>query len=282
MNAPLSMQRAKLAFLRVASCTAPGLVVLLLAFVGAQAADYFGQRGLSAAAVEAWHPAAGRLGVIGLAAASLMLSVVACVLAIAVGTPAAIRLAFFAGRTEARLARAALGQMAGLPSIIVGLVGLAWITPWAGHTLLAGVFTLFLMVFPTYVLLVAAALAQEADQRLQTCRALGLTDRQFAYRVALPAVLPAVVTAAALALGKGLGEATAVSLVIGNIGTGALPGIFEPASTLTSAILKDHGGATGLHRSALFASALCLVALILVIHGAAAMLAAHLRRRLGV
>lgn len=260
---------------------APAFVALLLVFVGMQAAGFLAQRGPGAALALWWHPAAGHYGMLGLVVASLVLALLATTLSIVVGTPAAVRLAMFAGEAEARWASGALGLMAGLPSIIVGLVGLSWVTPWTGYTLLAGVGTLFLMIFPTYVLLAAAALAQEADQRRMTCRALGLTDRQFAYRVALRAVLPALVTAAALALGKGLGEATAVSLVIGNVSGETLPGLFEPASTLTSVILKDHGGATGLHRAALFTAALCLTALVLAIHAGGAALAALLRRRLG-
>jgi phosphate transport system permease protein len=268
-----------------AAAMAPGLVLLMLAFLVVEAGEFFMQQGLGDTPGAQWKPPAGRFGMVGLVLASLVLACGAAMLSVLVGTPAAVRLAFFAGHTEASVARAALGLMAGLPSIIVGLVGLAWVTPFTGYTLIAGLGTLFLMIFPTYVLLAAAALEQEAAQRRPTCRALGLTDRDFAYRVALRAVLPALVAAGALALGKGLGEATAVSLVIGNVtghaGDTALPGLFSPASTLTSVILKDHGGATGLHRGALFVAALWLAVLVVVIHAAGALIAARLRRRLG-
>jgi phosphate transport system permease protein len=268
-----------------AASLAPGLVLLMLAFVAVEAGEFLVRQGPAETLSASWKPPAGQYGMVGLVLSSLVLACGAAVLSVLVGTPAAVRLALFAGPAEARVARAALGLMAGLPSIIVGLVGLAWVTPITGYTLIAGLGTLFLMIFPTYVLLAAAALELEAAQRRPTCRALGLTDRDFAYRVALRAVLPALAAAGALALGKGLGEATAVSLVIGNVtghsGGTALPGLFEPASTLTSVILKDHGGATGLHRGALFAAALWLAVLVVAIHAAGSWLAELLRRRLG-
>jgi phosphate transport system permease protein len=254
----------------LAAAVLPLSVAVVLIHAGAQAVALLSGPGVAVLLDAQWRPVAGRFGVLPLVTATLAMSLLSGALAVAIGIPAAIRLAFFAGPLEARLCEAGLALLAGLPSVVLGLAGLAWAVPAMGFSLLAGAATLLLSSLPTCVLLAAAALRQQGTSRGAACRALGLTDRQLAWGEAIRGAAPSLVLAAGLVTGKGFGEATAVSFVIGCVAGPVLPGPLDSVHTLATAILKDHSGAVGEHHGALFAAAWVLTALILVTNTAAA------------
>lgn len=253
--------------LSLLGAVSPAAVAMMLAFVATESLPFLACCSLDALGAR-WDSTQGLYGMLSLVGATVLIGFLTGALSVLVGTPAALRLAYFAQPAEARLCESLLALMAGLPSIVVGIAGLKWVTPVAGFSVLSGVATVLAMSLPAYILLVTASLRIEGDRCLATCRALGMTDRQFAYSVALRSVRPACINAAALAVGKSLGEATALSLVIGNVTRHPWPGLFEPAHTLTTAILKDHTGASGMHHSALFAAAIVLAMLILGVQAA--------------
>lgn len=261
---------------------APAVVVVMMAFMGSEAEPFLSEAGIRALGDVKWLPSEGHFGVAPLVVATVVLALLAGVMAVLVGTLAALRLAFFAGRRERFVCEGAIVLMGGLPSVVVGLAGLAWVTPTVGFSVFAAVCTLFVMVLPTYTLLTLSALRQESGDRLAACRALGLTDRQFAYGEAMAAIRPAMVMAATIAVSKGLGEATAVSLVIGNVTSNVMPGLFSPANTLSTVILKDHASASGMHYASLYALGIVLALLILALYSIGQRFAHRVADRAGV
>lgn len=264
-----------LAGLALAGSLAPIAVLILLSFLVVETGDFLVHDGLEALFEVQWRPAAGSFGALPLLAATLMLGLLATLVSLPLGTLVAIRLAFLAGPGERLIGEGAVAILAGMPSVVVGLVGLAWLPDALRFTLLGGVLTLTLMILPTYALLLTAGLRQLPPELATAGRALGLSEAQVILRLALPSVAGGLVGAANLAFGRALGEATAVSLVIGNVSRGPVPGLLEPANTLTTVILKDHGAAAGTHQQALFAVALILALVILV----SGLLGESLRRR---
>lgn len=266
--------------LALIGAVAPLAVAAMLVFLGAEGASFFATRSFTDLLGSEWRPVDALFGVTPLVTATLTMAVLAGAVSILIGTPAAIRLIYFAPPCERAICEGALTIMAGLPSIIVGLVGLAWLTPVFGFSVISGVLALVVMACPTYTLLVAAALRQKGDALAPTCRALGLTERHMACGPALRAASPSMVVAATLATGKASGEATAISLVIGDVSSRPWPGLFEPASAISTAILKDHGAAAGEHHTALYAAAICLAVIILLINACGALIALYLQKRL--
>lgn len=242
---------------------APASVILVLMHLGTEASGFINADGLGRLLDTDWRPGASLYGILPLVFATLLLAVLAVVISVPVGTLVAVRVALLAGPREQLAAEIALAILAGLPSIIVGLIGLAWLPDDLRFSVAGASLTLTAMILPTYALLAVASLRQLPTEFWVAGRALGLSETTVLTRLALPAIQRDLLGAAALAFGRALGEATAVSLVIGNVTKDVWPGLFGPANTLTTVILKDHGAASGQHYEALFAAALVLATLIL-------------------
>jgi len=257
---------------------APFIILAMLWFIGGETVEFFEHNSWRELLAFTWQPFAETYGVLPLVAATIALAGIATGFAILIGTPAAIALVFFAGKRERMICETALSVMAGLPSVIVGLAGLFLLVPTLGLTMISGSLTLFVMTFPVYTLLAVGALRQEGARLWPTGQALGYTKRQFAYRILCRAVSPTLISSATLSFGKAAGEATAVSLVIGNKSPGLMLELLGPTQTLTTAILSDHSAASGSHLSALYVAAFVLSALILLINLAGAGLASATRR----
>ncbi|MEM6945493.1 MAG: ABC transporter permease subunit, partial [Pseudomonadota bacterium] len=225
-----------------------------------------------------WRPVEGLFGLGPLVLASLGLAVVATALSVLLGLPAAVRLALLAGVREARIGSGTLTLLAGLPSVIVGLAGLFLLVPVTGFSALSAILTLTLMTWPVYTLLLYTTLTQVVAEKVAAAEALGIPPRTAAYRIGLAEIRAAHVRILALVLGKAVGEATAVSLVGGNLAqTGWALDPLAAVHTLTTMVLKDHGAAAGDHLAAVYVAALCLGGAILTINLVGAVLA----RRLG-
>lgn len=198
----------------------------MLALFAVQSAPVWSHAGLGFLSGKSWFFRAGQFGVLPMVYGTLVVSGIALLTAAPLGIGAAVFTAEILPR-KARLAvKTAVELLAGIPSVVYGLLGVLllrdWVyhllTPWeplSGDTLLTGGLLLGVMVLPTVMTLADDALAGvPAAQRL-AARSLGLTRAETAVRVSLKQAFPGLVSAVLLGLGRALGETIAVFLVIG-------------------------------------------------------------------
>lgn len=220
-----------------------------------------------------WNPAddfqgGGQVG----AAIFIVGSLVICLLALLIATPfslaAAIFMAVISPRISERLLQPAVEIFVGIPSVVYGWVGLTVLVPFIqhlfdlqyGYSVLAGGVVLAVMIFPTITSVSADSIRNVPSQYREAAYGLGSTRWQVIRRVLLPAARPGVLTGVILGLSRAFGEALAVAMVIGKMK--AFPtGILSPTNNLTAAIASDMGGATegGEYNTALWTMALLLL-----------------------
>ncbi len=244
------------------------LPALLLVFVFLSALPALGAAGPLAFLTDTnWAPTSGRYNLLPMVAGS----VVSSLLALLIATPPALAYGFhvnlYAGHRWARVGRATVGLLAGIPSVVFGLVALTRLVPLLvedhppGLGLGVSAVTLGVMIFPTAAAGCDAAVAQVGTEGVVAVRALGLGAWDAARAVVWPLALPGIRAGLVLALARALGETMAVLMVAGN--TVAWPtGLFAPFRTLTGNIAVEMAYATDLHRAALFTSALVLFGLV--------------------
>ncbi|RMH17778.1 MAG: ABC transporter permease subunit [Acidobacteria bacterium] len=237
----------------------PIAVVALGGFMLASALTALRQVPIAELASATWSPLAGRFGLLPLILGTATSTVLALLLAVPLGLAAALYLALYAGPRTRAAADAAVALLGGMPSVVIGLWGMTWIVPATGNSLAAAVLVLALMITPTFTLLAGAALRQVPASLVEAARALGLGEDVAAALVVRHARW-GILGAATLAATRGLGEAVAVSMVAGNVGN--LPSLLGPVATLTTTLIVEFDGATGVHRSALYLAAAVVMALI--------------------
>ncbi len=219
----------------------------------------------------------------------VLTSLVGTLLAVAVGVPVGILTAVFlaevAGPKTAWAVRGAVDVLAGIPSVIYGLVGIYLLNPLmyrvemklfasspahrftGGANLLSAALVLAVMILPTVISISEASVRAVGPEIREASLALGATRIQTIFRSVLPAARPGIITAAVLGVGRAMGEAMAITLVSG--GSINIPFPFRSVRFLTTAIVSEMGYAQGLHRQMLFAVGLVLFVFILLINMAA-------------
>lgn len=224
---------------------------------------------------DGWYPLEGRFGLLPMVWATLAAAFGAVLLAAPLGLAGAIFTRFYAPQVIAKVYRAMLALLAGIPSVVYGLWGLTVLVPliarWQppGASLLTAILILALMILPTVALTSASALAAVPETWLRGAAALGLTRKGIILGVAVPAARGGILGGILLAAARALGETMAVLMVAGNVVQNPT-GLFEPVRLLTANIALEMAYATGTHRAGLFASGLLLTLLVLVLVSLAA------------
>jgi phosphate transport system permease protein len=166
--------------------------------------------------------------------------------------------------------------LAGIPSVVYGLVGMVVLVPTvqrafhlaSGATLLAAILVLAVMILPSVVNVSETALRAVPKEYEEASLALGATETETWFHVTLPAAASGVVTAVTLGVGRAIGEAMAVLMASGNVAN--LPNsLFTPVRFLTTAIASEMGYATvgSLWQQALLSIALVLFLFVLLLVG---------------
>lgn len=197
--------------------------------------------------------------------------------AIALGAPAgfftAVYLAKAANPRVRRVLEAAVSLLAGIPSVVYGLVGMMVLVPAVrelfripdGSGLLSAVVVLSVMILPSIVKVSLTALEAVPKEYEDGSLALGATPVETWFRVSVPAARSGIAAAIVLGAGRAIGEAMAVMMVAGNAPN--MPGVFESVRFLTTAVASEMSYSSGLQRQALFSVALVLYLFILLING---------------
>lgn len=199
----------------------------------------------------------------------------AVVIGVPIGFFTAVYLAKFAPVKVKKLLQHAVSLLAGIPSVVYGLVGMMILVPTIrklfslsdGACLLAAMLVLAVMILPSIVKVSITALEAVPKEYEEASLALGATPTETYFRVSVPAAASGIVTAVVLGIGRALGEAMAVMMVCGSAPN--MPNsLFQSVHFLTTIIGSEMGYSSGLQRQALFSVALVLFLFILLLNGA--------------
>ncbi len=191
-----------------------------------------------------------------------------------VGFLTAVYLAKLAPPKGKAAAEAAVSLLAGIPSVVYGLVGMLILVPGIrklfhipdGASLLAAIVVLAVMILPSIIKVSVTALEAVPIEYEDASLALGATPIETYFRVSAPAAKSGVAAAVVLGVGRAVGEAMAVMMVAGNAAN--MPSLFQSVRFLTTAVASEMAYSSGLQRQALFSIALVLYLFILLINAA--------------
>lgn len=196
--------------------------------------------------------------------------------AILVGVPigflTSVYLAKIAPAKIKAVMESAVSLLAGIPSVVYGLVGMLVLVPGIrklfnipdGAGLLAAIIVLAVMILPSIIKVSMSALEAVPKEYEDASLALGATPVETYFKVSVPAARSGIAAAVVLGVGRAIGEAMAVMMVSGNAPN--MPGLFESVRFLTTAVASEMSYSAGLQRQALFSIALVLFLFIMLIN----------------
>ena len=198
----------------------------------------------------------------------------AIVLGVPVGFMASVYIAKLAPKKLKNVMQSAVSLLAGIPSVVYGLVGMLVLVPGIrkllnvpdGASLLAAIIVLAIMILPSIIKVSVTALEAVPKEYEDASLALGATEVETYFRVSVPAARSGIAAAVVLGVGRAIGEAMAVMMVSGNAAN--MPGLFESVRFLTTAVASEMSYSGGLQRQALFSIALVLFVFIMLINAA--------------
>ena len=199
----------------------------------------------------------------------------AIVLGVPIGFLTAVYLSKVAPKKVRTVLETAVSLLAGIPSVVYGLVGMLVLVPAIrktfhlpdGASLFAAIIVLAVMILPSIIKVSVTALEAVPHEYEDASLALGATEVETYFRVSVPAAKSGIAAAVVLGVGRAIGEAMAVMMVSGNAPN--MPGsIFESVRFLTTAVASEMSYSSGLQRQALFSIALVLYLFILLINAA--------------
>lgn len=195
-------------------------------------------------------------------------------LGVPVGFFTAVYLAKLAPRSVRVVVQEAVKLLAGIPSVVYGLLGMIWLVPSIkkvfsladGSGLLAAIIVLAIMILPSVISVSVTALEAVPKEFEEASLALGATDVETYFKVSVRAAGSGIAAAVVLGIGRAIGEAMAVMMVAGNVAN--MPSLFQSVRFLTTAVASEMSYSSGLQRQALFSIALVLFLFIMLINAA--------------
>jgi phosphate transport system permease protein len=221
-----------------------------------------------------WRPGLEQYGILVMIVGSVAVTAGSLILAVPLGVACAILLAEVAPFRVRQFLRPAVELLVGIPSVVYGLVGMVLLVPairelgGPGYSVLAASIVLTAMVLPTIISISEDSIRAVPSSYKEGALALGATHWQTIRRVLLPAARSGIGASIILGMGRAVGETMAMVMVIGNsiiFPTSPL----SPTRTLTGNIAVEINYASGIHRSALFATGIVLFIFILIINSIA-------------
>ena len=196
----------------------------------------------------------------------------AVVIGVPIGLLTAVFLSKIAPPRVAAVVRPAVDLLAGIPSVVYGLIGMMVLVPAvmdifnlkSGICLFAAILVLAVMILPSIVSVSETALNAVPREYEEASLALGATQIETVFRVSIPAAKSGIAAGVVLGGGRAIGGAMAVMVVAGNVGN--MPGLFKSVRFLTTAVASEMSYASGLQKQALFSIALVLFCFIMIIN----------------
>lgn len=198
--------------------------------------------------------------------------------ALLIGVPIGFFTAVFLSKAAPKPVRAvmesAVNLLAGIPSVVYGLVGMLVLVPAIrkvfnvpdGASLLAAIIVLAIMILPNIIKVSITSLDAVPKEYEDASLALGATPTETYFRVSVPAAKSGIAAAVVLGIGRAIGEAMAVMMVAGNVAN--MPSLFQSVRFLTTAVASEmsYSSPGSLQRNALFSIALVLYLFIMLIN----------------
>ncbi len=222
-----------------------------------------------------WNPPAQKFGILSMLYGSAAVTIIALAVAVPLGGLAAIFTSEMLAVKYRFYVKSLLELLAGIPSIIYGLIGVAFFSVWigrlfdlsSGRTILTAGFLLAIMILPTIITLSDDALNNVPQKYRESARGLGLYSYEVTFKAVLPIAKSDIIGAILLALGRALGETMAVMLVIGSIDRIPRPffNLLSPGQTITSKLGREMAETAfgSLHFSAMIFMGLLLMLITL-------------------
>ena len=199
----------------------------------------------------------------------------AIVLGVPIGLLTAVYLAKMAPQRVKTVMGQAVSMLAGIPSVVYGLVGMMVLVPGIrklfhvpdGASLLAAIIVLAVMILPSIIKTSVTTLEAVPKEYEDASLALGANPEETWFRVSVPAAKSGIAASVVLGVGRAIGEAMAVMMVAGNVPN--MPdSLFQSVRFLTTAVASEMSYSSGLQRQALFSIALVLYLFIMLINAA--------------
>lgn len=198
----------------------------------------------------------------------------AMIIGVPIGFFTAVYLSKAAGKRVRTVTEAAVSLLAGIPSVVYGLVGMLVLVPFVrrafnipdGASLFAAIIVLAVMILPNIIKVSVTALDAVPKEYEDASLALGASPTETFFRVSVPAAKSGIAAAVVLGVGRAIGEAMAVMMVAGNVAN--MPSLFESVRFLTTAVASEmaYSSPGSLQRDALFSIALVLFLFIMLIN----------------
>lgn len=219
-----------------------------------------------------WKPNQERFGILPV----ILTSVLGTFGAILIGVPLGLLFAIYLGKMAPKpvyqVLRPTVDLLAGIPSVVYGLVGMMVLVPFVrevfnvadGVGLFSSIIVLTVMVLPSIISVSETALKAVPREYEEASLALGATWNETVFKVSFPAAKSGIAASVVLGIGRAVGEAMAIMMVCGNVAN--MPSLFSSVRFLTTAIAGEMSYSSGLHRQALFSIALILYCFIMIIN----------------
>lgn len=269
--------------IRLMGVSAIGLVLLIFLFLIKEGGPALLEVPLSNLMGQRWYPTFDIYGLAPLILGSLLVTASAIAISLPLGVATAVFIGEIAPEWVREILKPVIEIIAGIPSVVVGFIGLQIVSPLVreftgaptGLTALTGVFLLAYMALPTIISIAEDALDAVPQSYRNAAYALSATEWQTIWRVVLPAARPGIITAVMLGVGRAIGETMTVMMVAGNAARMplGLDALLRPVRTMTATIAAEMGevarGST--HYHVLFVVGLALFIVTFAINLAAAM-----------
>lgn len=196
----------------------------------------------------------------------------AIIIGVPIGFFTAVYLSKMASAKVKMVVQEAVSLLAGIPSVVYGLVGMLVLVPMVrnifnipdGASLLSAIIVLAIMILPSIIKVSMTALEAVPKEYEDASLALGATPVETYFRVSVPAAKSGIAAAVVLGVGRAIGEAMAVMMVSGNVPN--MPSLFQSVRFLTTAVASEMSYSSGLQQQALFSIALVLFLFIMLIN----------------
>lgn len=220
-----------------------------------------------------WVPSADKYGILPMILASLYATFGSLIIGVPVGILTATFIVEVAPKSLAKIMSPAVELLAGIPSVLYGIFGLAFIVPNVqklfnqpkGQSLLAVIIVLTIMMLPTIITVSETALRAVPKSYKEASLGLGASKTQTTFKIVIPAAKSGILAAVVLGVGRAIGETMAVILVAGN--SPVIPNsIMDSVRPLTTNIVLEMGYAFGTHQEMLFATGIVLFIFIIILN----------------
>lgn len=219
-----------------------------------------------------WKPSQDQFGILPVILTSVLGTFGAILIGVPLGLLFAIYLGKMAPKSVYQVIRPTVDLLAGIPSVVYGLVGMMVLVPFVrevfhvadGVGLFSSIIVLTVMVLPSIISVSETALKAVPHEYEEASLALGATWNETVFKVTFPAAKSGIAASVVLGIGRAVGEAMAIMMVCGNVAN--MPSLFTSVRFLTTAIAGEMSYSSGLHRQALFSVALILYCFIMLIN----------------